>query len=245
LRLQNGFSSGVFAAMRSLAPYLVTFPLLLAPMSAVWVKPALAQVVPAEQALELLARGVAADAKCNHLNGGERQELVDYLATAEVAETARSSPAGAQSIIARGKAQGRESLCGAQSRDEVQATLAAARDAMARSDGRRRVKPQRQTADANASRRTRQAGIAVGTKTGLAGYGEWAMAYYVERRCGHLSNRKMYRLWNAVLARHNAALKAHGRRAVATTLKRAEARALRQACGTRTAALVGAAYANR
>jgi hypothetical protein len=231
--------------MRSLAPYLVTFPLLLAPLGEVGLKPALAQAVSAEQALELLARAVAADAKCGHLGAAEHQELADYLAKGEIAQAGRSSPAETQSIIATGRAQGRESLCGADSRAEVGATLAAARDAVGGGD--RREVAQSNPEPAPPIEKPKQAvreapRPVVAQKGDLARYGEEAMAYHVERRCGHLSNAEAREFWNAVVARHEAVLKTNRRRQVAAVLASAEARAARQACGRRSAALVAAVY---
>jgi hypothetical protein len=232
--------------MRSLAPYLVTLPLLVAPMGEMWLKPALAQSMNAEQALEFLARSAAADAKCHHLNAGDREELADYLARAEIAETGRSSPEEAKSIIASGRSAGQESLCGEDSRAEVEATLGAARDAMDQGDRRDVAEPD--PVPAQPIERPQVAARstpvpATSAKDGLARYGEAAMAYYVERRCGHLSNAKARDFWNGVVAQHNAMLNAYRRRDVAAVLTSAEANANRQSCGTRTAALVEAAYA--
>jgi hypothetical protein len=228
--------------MRSLAPYLVTFPLLMAPMGEAWINPVLAQSMSAEQALEFLARSAAADAKCHHLDAGDRQELADYLARAEIAETGRSSPAEAKSIIATGREAGRDSLCGADSRAEVEATLAAAREAMQRGEARDVAEPDPVPAQPVADPRMVARSTPLPAKTGLARYGEDAMAYYVERRCGHLTGAEARDFWNLVVAQHNAALKAHRGRQVAVVLASAEANAGRQSCGRRSAALVDAAY---
>lgn len=223
--------------MRSLAPYLVTLPLLATPACQLWTGPALAQTVSADQALTYLARSHAADAKCRYLNPGERQELADYLAKAEVAETGRSSSANAQSIIAAGRAQGRGVVCNPASGAEVKATLAASREALARGDRPRRkvvaeVSPPQQ-------RPKKQRGKPTGR---LASYGEQAMAYYVERRCNFLSAAEARSFWNHIVAAHAVALKSNGRRAVAAMLKGAEAEAAGRACGRRSAALVEAAF---
>jgi hypothetical protein len=232
--------------MRSLAPYLVTFPLIVSPMAEAWLKPAFAQAVTAEQALTLLARSTAADAKCHHLSDAEHQELSDYLAKAEIAQAGRSSPEETQSIIATGRAQGRESLCGPDSQDEVQETLVAAREAMRHEPGAE--EPEQRTAAAPVGKAPEAKKTNVRTadkpKSDLAGYGQEAMAYYVERRCGHLSNAEAREFWNHVVARHNAVLRAYGKRAVAAALQAAEAAAGRRSCGMRSAALVEATFRN-
>jgi hypothetical protein len=238
------FKTGATTPMRSLAPYLVTLPLLVTPACEIWIKPAFAQSVSAEEALTLLARGNAADAKCHHLSAGEHQELADYLAKAEVAETGRSSSAEAQSIIATGRAEGRESLCGEESRAEVAATLEAARQAMADGESRGAAVADAQPA-APAAKAPENKVAPVKTPTAradLASYGAAAMAYYVERRCGHLSPSDARAFWNLIVTRHNAALKAFGKRAVAAALQTAEATAGERSCGIQTAALVDAAF---
>jgi hypothetical protein len=223
--------------MRSLAPYLVTLPLLASPAAPLWIKPVMAETVSAEQALTLLAKSNAADAKCRHLSSSERQELADYLARAEVAETSRSSSAKAQAIIERGRADGRESLCGEESRAEVDATLTAARDAIDHGPPRRQVAERPAVKEKVAAPKVSR----VRTTGKLANYGDAAMAYYIERRCNHLSPRQARAFWDRIVAQHAHALKTNGKRAVAAALKTAEARASRKSCGMRTAALVKAA----
>ena len=91
------------------------------------------------------------------------------------------------------------------------------------------------------------AGKALGdtaTCRSLAEYRRQVFAYYVERRCEYLSRRGIRAFWVAIIREHRAALSAYGRPAVASTVRRAEARASEMECGAKGRQLVRAEYAN-
>jgi hypothetical protein len=69
------------------------------------------------------------------------------------------------------------------------------------------------------------------------------MAYYVERRCGHLSRSETRRFWEQIVARHKRALARYGAAAVRAALKQAEAAAGARRCNTQTAMLVKESFA--
>ena len=93
-------------------------------------KPALAETVGLERALELLAKSVVVDNKCNVLTLSERDELSNYVAKAEVAAAEKTTVAVTRSALSAGQSQGRAETCGEEASQEVKATLTAARDAI-------------------------------------------------------------------------------------------------------------------
>lgn len=71
--------------MPKFSQFLITLPILALPLASLGVKPALAETVGLERALELLAKSVVVDNRCNVLTVSERDELSNYVARAEVA----------------------------------------------------------------------------------------------------------------------------------------------------------------
>lgn len=204
--------------MLKFSQFLVTLPILALSFATVGVKPALAETVGFERALELLAKSVVVDNKCNVLTVVERDELANYVAKAEVAAAERTTVDVTRSALSAGQSQGRAEACGEEARQEVKATLTAARDAINSAEqGDGSAEPVR-----NAAMPTPRGGLSV--------YGRTIETYYLERRCTFLSRRKMNSFYKAVVRSHHAAISEFGKSAVSKIMKSAEARSNYQSC---------------
>lgn len=227
--------------MLRLTKFFITLPVLTLPL---WVgaPPLKAEVVMSQiEALRQLAKSRAADGKCRVLPAAEADELASYLARAEIAAAGRSPVSEVQSAMSLGKTLGAGSDCSTNTTGEVKATLDAARQAMAAAKSAPEpegvdvveapVEPERRAVPAPRPRNAT-----------LAEYGRQAFAYFVERRCEHLSRRDIRAFWAAVVREHRAALSAYGRGAVVRTVKRAQADADATECGARSRQIVRAEY---
>src|SRR5688572_10302041 len=116
--------------MLKFSQFIITLPLLALPLATLASKPALAETVGLERALELLAKSVVVDNKCNVLTMSERDELSTYVARAEVAAAEKTTVAVTRSALSAGQSQGRAEICGEEASQEVKETLTAARDAI-------------------------------------------------------------------------------------------------------------------
>src|SRR5580765_2805536 len=99
--------------MRKFSQFLITLPILALPIATLGVKPALAETVGFERALELLAKSVVVDNKCSVLTMSERDELSSYVAKAEVAAAERTTVDVTRSALSAGQSQGQAETCGA------------------------------------------------------------------------------------------------------------------------------------
>jgi hypothetical protein len=216
--------------MFKFSQFLITLPLLALPLAAMASKPALAEAVGLERALELLAKSVVVDNKCNVLTMSERDELSNYVAKAEVAAAEKTTVAVTRSALAAGQRQGRAETCGAEASQEVRATLTAARDAINAAERGSASEPDRTVA-------------APVPKGGLSAYGRIIETYYLERRCAFLSRRKMNSFYKSVVRSHRAAISEFGKSAVSKVMKSAEARSNYQRCNGMVEARVKAAFA--
>jgi hypothetical protein len=251
-------------ALSQFLRYTITVPLLALPIIGVAPKVALAEISSPVQALELLAKRKEIDAKCHRLSPGERQELSDYVARAELAVVRRHSVADAQAAITIGKAKGAAAACDEAALSRVRETLSAARRALAgspepaaESEGGlvieaktslsmrpSLVEPETSAPPTEIEKPKLEAVVEQPKKHRLLErYRAAATAYYVERRCGHLPRREAQQFWNLIVERHNEVLARNKRRAVAATLQSALAEANTMMCGARSAALVRQEYA--
>jgi hypothetical protein len=237
--------------MRKLSQMLITLPLLAAPFMAL--KPAAAEPFTPLAAVELLAKSKAADAKCGFLSGEESQELSDYVARGEIAAAQQTSVDETRAALAQGRKLGAATICGPDAKAELGETLLAARQAMA-SVGAEDTPPPEDSAAAAAEpvkkKQVAQAPRAAppleerrGKLPGLKGYGGKAFAYYLDRRCGHLSRAQARRFYAAIIRMHDEALAASGKATVAKALRAAEAKAKTVSCGSQSASLVKSGYA--
>lgn len=218
--------------MLKFSQYLITLPLLALPLAALGAKPALAETVGLERALELLAKSVVVDSKCNVLTVSERDELSNYVAKAEVAATEKTTVNVTRSALSAGQSQGRSATCGVEANQEVKETLTAAREAInaAEQDDSPAAKPTLAVA-------------APAPRGGLSVYGRIIETYYLERRCTFLSRRKMNSFYTAVVRSHRAAISQFGKPAVSKIMKSAEARSNYQRCNELGEARVKAGFA--
>ena len=218
--------------MLKISQYLITIPILALPFAGLGAKPALAETVGLERALELLAKSVVVDGKCSVLTMTEREELSSYVAKAEVAAAEKTSVAVTRSALAAGRSQGQAATCGAAANDEVKQTLMAARDAI-------------NTAEREDSRVAKPAVAAPppASQGNLAVYGRIIETYYLERRCAFLSRRKMNSFYRAVVRNHREVLAKFGRSAVSKVMRSAEARSNYQRCNGAGEARVKAGFA--
>lgn len=214
--------------MLKFSQFLITLPILALPLASLGAKPALAEAVGLERALELLAKSVVVDKRCNVLTVSERDELSNYVAKAEVAAAEKTTVAVTRSALSAGQGQGRAETCGEEASQEVKATLTAARDAI------------------NAAEEDDEPVRTVATpapRGGLSVYGRIIETYYLERRCAFLSRRKMNSFYKAVVRSHRAAISEFGKSAVSKIMKSAEARSNYQRCNGAGEARVKAGFA--
>jgi hypothetical protein len=210
--------------MLKFSQFLITLPILALPFSALVSKPVLAETVGFERALELLAKSVVVDSKCNVLTMSERDELSNYVAKAEVAAAEKTTVDVTRSALSAGQSQGRAETCGEEASQEVKETLTAAREAI------------------NAAEPARAAATPA-PRGGLSVYGRIIEIYFLERRCAFLSRRKMNSFYRAVVRSHRAAISEFGKPAVSKVMKSAEARSNYQSCNGVGEARVNAGFA--
>lgn len=218
--------------MLKFSQLLITLPLLALPFSALASKPALAETVGLERALELLAKSVVVDGKCNVLTVSERDELSNYVAKAEVAAAEKTTVAVTRSALSAGQSQGRAATCGAGASQEVKETLIAARDAINAAEQYDRP-----------AAGPALAAPAPAPRGALSMYGRIIETYYLERRCTFLSRRKMNSFYKAVVRVHRAVISEFGKPAVSKVMKSAEARSNYQRCNGVGEARVKAGFA--
>lgn len=227
--------------MRTASKIILSLPLLAAAwMVGIGSMRAAVQNLQPSEAVELLARSEAIDAKCQYLSNTEHQELRDYVARAEVAVAAQTSVERAGNAISRGSAAGSTTACGRNSEITVRATMDAARRAIAAARSPQQAaassRPQTQAVALRSKPSAREAG-----KT--ARYSRLAAAYYIERRCKHLSHAQAVDFWKRIVRMHKAVLSSQGPDA----LTRAKSRAIAKAnsmrrCNANSAKLVRSSY---
>ena len=218
--------------MLKFSQFLITLPLLALPLAALGAKPAHAETVGLERALELLAKSVVVDSKCNVLTVSERDELSNYIAKAEVAAAEKTTVNVTRSALSAGQSQGRAETCGAVASQEVKETLTAAREA---------IKAAEQN-DSSAAEPARTVPTPV-PRGGLSVYGRIIETYYLERRCTFLSRRKMNAFYKAVVRSHRVVVSEFGKSAVSKVMRSAEARSNHQSCNGAGEARVKAGFA--
>jgi hypothetical protein len=205
--------------MLKFSQLLITLPVLVLPLTTLATKPAMAETVGIERALELLAKSTVVDNKCNVLTLSERDELSTYVAKAEVAAAEKTTVALIRSALASGRKEGQAATCGAEASYEVNETLTAAREAI--------------NAAAQEESATAKPAVAIQTpapESSLSAFGRVIEVYFLERRCTYLSKRKINSFYKAVVRDHYAVVSEFGKPAVSKVMKAAEARANYQSC---------------
>ena len=219
--------------MLKFSQFLITLPILALPLTALATKPALAETVGIERALELLAKSAVVDNKCNVLTVSERDELSTYVAKAEVAAAEKTTLDVTRSALSAGKKQGQAATCGTEASYEVKQTLVAAREAI------NAAPEESEPSEAVAAVRA----PAPAAKNSLSAFEEVIEVYFLERRCTYLSRRKINLFYKAVVRNHGAAVSEFGKPAVSKVMKAAEARSNYQSCNGVGKARVKAGFA--
>ena len=233
--------------VKMLSRYLIALPVALLPALTLFGGGLHAQGVPAQQAVEILSRAKAADGKCQVLSAGERDELARYSARAEIAAASQVSVDKARGARSRGEAAGKAAECSTNTSADVRETLTAAREAIAATDAKptapraSKTKPARKEVLTPGKPAVRPAPQKPGGP-GLSAYGEIIAAYYVERRCRHLSRGDANRFWRRVVTLHRATVARFGASAVAPLKRGAERQARRVSCGGTTLAQVKSGF---
>ncbi len=211
---------------------------------------AASQDIAPSKALELLSRSRTVDAKCKYLSVPEHVELGDYVAKAEVSTAGREGVSRARSAVSAGMAQGKTMSCDRDSEIVVRATMDAARRAMAavqaqQADPKRtakRTKPNAETKDLRRKIAVRRNAPPTGA---LKRYASEAAAYYVERRCRHLSQGQVMDFWRKIAAKHAVMLDRFGPDAVRAAKNRAISRSKASGrCSSRTVRMVKSGYSS-
>lgn len=235
--------------MRKFTQLVISLPLLVAPLAFVSVAPVKAEVqnVGATGAVRLLSQSVTADAKCRYLARNENAELNGYAAKAEIAAAGMTSVASAKQARRNGKKLGKTMICGQTGEGIVRATLDAARRAMAAvrtHQSKRKVVLRKQPNRNGVVRRQadRQINVIINASS-LTRYRRVTEAYYLERRCQHLSRSKAVQFWKKIVSSHNAVLRKYSSSQVAKAKSGAEMAARdRGRCNSRTAQIVQSGF---
>jgi outer membrane biosynthesis protein TonB len=93
-----------------------------------------AHALPASEVTAMLAKSQALDARCSILSETDRQDLMDFLARAEILLAERESVSAAKAALSKGKAQGANGACGPEETKFVNDVLAAAKAGSANED---------------------------------------------------------------------------------------------------------------
>ena len=231
--------------MLKFSQLVISLPILVLPLATFSMRPALAETVGVERALELLAQSAVIDSVCDVLSVAERDELSTYVSRAEVSAAEKTTLETVRSAMASGKKSGLATSCGEQASAEVKETLSAAREAI------KAVEAQDQNASSepvvasgeDAGKKYSQAGAMIQTSASLAAYGRVTEAYYLERRCAYLAKPAINSFYRAILQNHFAAVAHFGKPAVSAAKRNAEGRANAQSCDSAGRARVRAGYA--
>jgi outer membrane biosynthesis protein TonB len=86
-----------------------------------------AQALPASEVTAMLAKSQALNARCSILSENDSQDLMDFLARAEILLAERESVSAAKAALSKGKAQGASSACGPEETKFVNDVLSAAK----------------------------------------------------------------------------------------------------------------------
>jgi hypothetical protein len=194
-----------------------------------------AQTDGAVQAVTILARARVIDERCHFLSPSLREELIGYAARAEIAAAEQITAARTRAAVKAGEADGRAASCNDAAKTDVRDTLAAARDAIKAADRNAAQSDGAGSADQTAS-------MAGGMVGGLGYYAGQVKAYYLERKCKHLSVDQDTRYWQAIGRIHAATVARNGAAAVRPVMRRAEDQASALSCGSGSLAMVRTGY---
>ena len=231
--------------MRKISRIVISLPLLAAAwMAGTNSMNAAVQELGHSEAVRVLAKSQAIDSKCRYLTRPEHNELQDYVARAEVVAAVHVGAHAATTALHSGTQAGEATDCGRESETVVRATMDAARRAISTKQRQRKSyaakRKKRRSQKIGSNRRTAEAALLTGS---LAKYRSLTAAYYVERRCQHLSHAQAVDFWRRIVRLHNRVLTSQGPDALSVAKAQAIARAkARRRCNSSTARLVRASY---
>ncbi len=210
---------------------------------------------------QTIAAGHATESKCRQLNSADREELATHAA---FAETAAVKSNGSGSVMAARKRARSSAQCGADARSRAQAALNAGRKfeqryvdnrrvqtraktrkakrrQARRNERQRRVRPRttRAAALTHTTRRTTNRRHEIRTvprvaRGSIARFRSQTRAYYLQRRCNHLSYRDALQFWKLIAAQHKRMIRRYGAGSVQRAQSQARASASRTHCSPST-----------
>lgn len=239
--------------MRRLSLFLLSLGGLVATAGVVF-----AQGMAPSDVTTMLAKSNTLDTRCNILAETDRQDLMDYLARAEILLAESESVKSAQTAMAKGRAAGESAPCGPEQNRFVAGILAAARTstnteppqplphtgsapAMAPKQAivtDIKIKPsKKKSASVNVAvtaPQAKRASPAISPKKknppSFNAYAGLAQRYYVELKCRSMNGSAVRKLYGNVLASHRQAIAENGPSAVRAVLRGAETRAKASSC---------------
>ncbi|MBM3520408.1 MAG: hypothetical protein FJX63_06540 [Alphaproteobacteria bacterium] len=202
--------------------------------------PAHAAASEEAQAVKLLVQARTADTRCKFLSATLHNELVSYAVRAEAAANGKIPASQVRAAVSAGTVAGRAMPCNATTKKDVAETLEAARDAIRGSDASEVETTDRSDDDEDED-------FAVGSEDESEDsfaftYQSLVKAYFVERRCRHLSEKQDIRFWKQVVSRQKMLARKIGTGAVARQTRAAEAAADALRCSGKTRRMVNAAF---
>jgi hypothetical protein len=194
----------------------------------------------------VIAGGWQLEQRCTHLDERSHAQLGEISAHAEVEVAQAIGAERVREIMASARAFGEErgASCNSETREEVLLSLQLAQDyADARSEVAAVAPPQPEIAPP-ASEPARALPNEPVLAEALIRFGEQTRAYYLQRRCGHLSYRQDYHFWQLIAHQHAQLLRRFGASAIRRMQREAEesANGDAYACGGQTRTMVRAGY---
>jgi hypothetical protein len=200
----------------------------------------------AEQATKLLARSQVLDSKCNFLSSTEHEQLTNLVARAELALAGRTSVDVTKQALATGRAQGQAASCTETERADIRMIFGSASQAASMAP---KPEPKQEVAMAQPAPEPKMIAKPKRVKVllpfsteplkktksksnaALMQYASITEQYYVARRCGSMSAKKMQGFYQNVVSTHQQVLSDFGRSAVASVMQQSESKANAQSCG--------------
>ena len=231
--------------MRKFSRVVISLPLLAAAwMAGTSAMSASVQELGHSEAVRVLAESQAIDTKCRYLTRPEHDELQDYVARAEVVAAVHVGVHAATTALHKGTAAGEAADCGRKSEIVVRATMDAARRAISSQQQQSKSyavkRKKRRDRKSGSGNQAAERAVLTGS---LAKYRSLTAAYYVERRCQHLSHAQAVDFWRRIVRMHNRVLTSQGPDALSVAKAQAIARAKsKRRCNSSTARLVRTSY---
>ncbi len=206
---------------------------------------ALADDAQARHAIELLARSQTLDTKCKFLGAADHDDLSGLLARAELALAQRTTVTITKQTLEQGRNAGQSASCSGAEQAQIALILSSAKQAAAKAPvaavpqqvvQASPTKPWRLLKKApqikvviNADEPTKLK-VTQQKTVGLLQYANITERYYLARRCGTMSPRKISGFYQTVVNTHQSVLSIYGRAAVADVMQQSEYKAKAQSC---------------